>query len=71
MGREDRVSTLKILVQLLANSPNNSETPRGIVRTLSLRSKINGHQKSFQIGIILNMATVASAGRMRGKMIIQ
>src|SRR5207249_11639512 len=47
---------------------SSRETPSETVRACSARMKIRGNQKSFQILIIMKIATVASAGRRRGRM---
>src|SRR5512147_2234449 len=71
MGMVASDMALKIFVQFVWYCANNKVTPRGIVRLLSCRIRMRGNQKSFQIGIRLKIATVAKAGRTRGRMTFQ
>ena len=65
-GRIASDSAASTLFQSVMYWPRNCCTPSVIVCVLSLEVRISGNHRSFQIGTMVNTATVAIAGRSSG-----
>ena len=61
-----RVSEARMAFQSVTNWPRNTCVPNVTVLVASPEARMSGNQRSFQMGIITNTATVARAGRTNG-----